>query len=139
MPVGSRIRGPGAPATEHEHDRRGDQNDGRDGEENDLHDPRGYGQPAASADPRARRAGLSVRDHGPGIDDALLPRVFDRFVRGEGARTSEGGGGLGLAICREIVSAHGGRIWVDSRTGEGSEFSFALPALLARGSADAAG
>ena len=88
---------------------------------------------------RDGEAGLSVRDHGPGIDDALLPRVFDRFVRGEGARTSEGGGGLGLAICREIVSAHGGRIWVDSRTGEGSEFSFALPALLARGSADAAG
>ena len=84
---------------------------------------------------RDGEAGLSVRDHGPGIDDALLPRVFDRFVRGEGARTSEGGGGLGLAICREIVSAHGGRIWADSRTGDGSEFSFALPAASAPGPA----
>ncbi len=88
---------------------------------------------------RDGEAGLSVRDRGPGIDDALLPRVFDRFVRGEGARTNEGGGGLGLAICREIVTAHGGRIWGDSRMGEGSEFSFALPALPAIGSAGSAG
>ena len=78
---------------------------------------------------RGEEAGLSVRDHGSGIDAALLPRIFDRFVRGEGARPSEGGGGLGLAICHEIVIAHGGRIWADSRTAEGSEFSFALPAL----------
>ena len=84
---------------------------------------------------REGEVGLSVRDRGPGIDDALLPRVFDRFVRGEGARTSEGGGGLGLAICREIVTAHGGRIWADSRTGEGSEFSFALPATSTLGPA----
>ena len=78
---------------------------------------------------RGGEAGVSVRDHGPGVDAALLPRIFDRFVRGEEARTTQGGGGLGLAICREIVMAHGGRIWADSRTAEGSEFSFALPAL----------
>jgi heavy metal sensor kinase len=78
-----------------------------------------------------REAGLTVRDHGPGVDAPLLPRIFDRFVRGNGVRTNEGGGGLGLAICREIVIAHGGRIWADSRTGEGSAFSFALPAHAA--------
>ncbi|MEP7059175.1 MAG: HAMP domain-containing sensor histidine kinase [Actinomycetota bacterium] len=81
-------------------------------------------------------AGVTVRDHGPGLDVAMLPRIFDRFVRGEGARTSEGGGGLGLAICREIVRAHGGRIWADSRLGEGSTFSFAIPGRLPPGGAN---
>ena len=70
----------------------------------------------------------TVTDMGPGIDAALLPHVFDRFVRGDPARTGDGGSGLGLAICREIVAAHGGRIWVDSRPGRGAAFSFSLPA-----------
>jgi heavy metal sensor kinase len=70
----------------------------------------------------------AVTDMGPGIDAALLPHVFDRFVRGDPARTGDGGSGLGLAICREIVGAHGGRIWVDSRPGHGATFSFSLPA-----------
>ena len=69
----------------------------------------------------------SVTDRGPGIESELLPRVFDRFVRGDPARRSDGGSGLGLAICREIVTAHGGRIWVDSRAGHGAAFSFSLP------------
>jgi heavy metal sensor kinase len=69
-----------------------------------------------------------VTDTGPGIDAALLPHVFDRFVRGDPARTGDGGSGLGLAICREIVTAHTGRIWVDSRPGRGASFSFSLPA-----------
>ncbi len=77
---------------------------------------------------RTGEAGMTVLDHGPGIDAGLLPKVFDRFVRGDPARSSEGGSGLGLSICREIVEAHGGRIWVDARAGEGSRFSFALPA-----------
>jgi heavy metal sensor kinase len=73
-------------------------------------------------------AGLSVSDAGPGIPAAAVPRVFDRFYRVDAARSrAEGGSGLGLAICREIVEAHGGRIWVESAPGKGSTFSLLLP------------
>ncbi len=73
-------------------------------------------------------AGMTVRDSGPGVSPEVLPRIFERFVRADASRTGEdGGSGLGLAICREIVEAHGGRIWVDSAPGRGSAFSFALP------------
>lgn len=66
-----------------------------------------------------------VTDSGAGIPAEDLPRVFDRFYRG--AREGEpGGAGLGLAIAKEIVEAHGGTIQVDSRKGEGSVFSFTL-------------
>lgn len=64
-----------------------------------------------------------VRDTGPGIDPALLPHVFDRFVKGEGSR----GSGLGLAIARGLVEAHGGRISVDSTAGAGTTFQVELP------------
>jgi signal transduction histidine kinase len=67
-----------------------------------------------------------VRDRGPGIATADLPRVFERWYRGTGARYP--GSGLGLAIARAIVEAHGGRIWAESEEGQGSSFSFALPA-----------
>jgi two-component system, OmpR family, sensor kinase len=74
-------------------------------------------------------AGLRVSDDGTGIPAEALPHVFDRFYRADGARGStNGGSGLGLAICREIVVAHGGRIWVESEEGRGSRFSVALPA-----------
>ncbi len=73
-------------------------------------------------------AGMTVQDSGPGVSPEVLPRIFERFVRAEASRTGEdGGSGLGLAICREIVEAHGGRIWVDSKLEKGSAFSFALP------------
>ncbi|MEA2581012.1 MAG: hypothetical protein QOE83_1904 [Actinomycetota bacterium] len=71
--------------------------------------------------------GVRVTDHGAGIDASLQPHIFERFVRADPARSSEGGSGLGLAICREIIVAHGGRIWVESRKGEGSTFTFELP------------
>ena len=77
---------------------------------------------------RDREMGMcTVTDTGPGIESELLPKVFDRFVKGDPARSSDGGSGLGLAICREILTAHGGRIWVDSRPGHGAAFSFSLP------------
>ena len=72
--------------------------------------------------------GITVSDSGPGIPSAALPRLFDRFFRQDSARTrSSSGAGLGLAICRQIVEAHRGRIWVESEVGMGSAFSLALP------------
>jgi heavy metal sensor kinase len=73
-------------------------------------------------------AGLAVADTGPGIAPEHLHRVFDRFYRLDPARSrARGGSGLGLAICRELVEAHGGRIWAESVEGAGSTFSLALP------------
>lgn len=72
-----------------------------------------------------REAVVVVRDHGPGIAPAELPHVFDRYWSG---RTKKGGAGLGLAIAKGIVSAHGGRIAVDnSQDDKGARFVFTLP------------
>lgn len=74
---------------------------------------------------------FSVEDQGIGIAPDQAERIFDRFVRGgEGT-----GAGLGLAICRQVVERHGGRIWVDSELGAGSKFSFTIP-LAAAGRSD---
>jgi PAS domain S-box-containing protein len=67
-----------------------------------------------------------VADDGEGIAAEDLPRVFDRFWQAR--RSSRGGAGLGLAIAKGIVEAHGGRIWVESEKGSGSRFIFTLPA-----------
>jgi signal transduction histidine kinase len=73
-------------------------------------------------------ARLSVRDSGPGIPPEDLARVFDRFYRTDKSRRrEEGGSGLGLAIARSIVEAHGGRIWAESRPGEGATILIELP------------
>jgi heavy metal sensor kinase len=78
---------------------------------------------------RNGEAGLTVTDTGPGIPEALLEQIFDRFVRADTARSrSTGGSGLGLSITREIVEAHGGRVWAESTLGEGSAFSIGFPA-----------
>lgn len=78
---------------------------------------------------RNGEAGLTVTDTGPGIPEALLERIFDRFVRADMARSrSTGGSGLGLSITREIVEAHGGRVWAESTPGVGSAFSMGFPA-----------
>lgn len=67
---------------------------------------------------------IAVRDKGPGITDSELPHVFDRYWHG---RKKTGGAGLGLAIAKGIIDAHGGRIAVASKHGAGAEFSFTLP------------
>ncbi|HSM58006.1 MAG TPA: GAF domain-containing protein [Candidatus Sulfomarinibacteraceae bacterium] len=71
---------------------------------------------------------LRVADDGPGITESDLPRLFDRFYRGEAAqRSNEPGTGLGLAICKEIVANNRGRIEVDSAVGDGSTFTVWWP------------
>ncbi|MFH1113517.1 MAG: ATP-binding protein [Pseudomonadota bacterium] len=69
---------------------------------------------------------LSVRDDGPGIPQEYQSKIFQKFVQVKGQEP--GGTGLGLAICKEIVRAHGGAIWVESSPGQGSTFTFTLPA-----------
>lgn len=71
---------------------------------------------------------IAVRDTGVGIPATDLPRIFERFYKADRAR-ARGGTGLGLAIARHLVQAHGGEIWVKSREGKGSTFSFSLPAV----------
>ncbi|MCA9664963.1 MAG: HAMP domain-containing histidine kinase, partial [Myxococcales bacterium] len=74
------------------------------------------------------RVRFSVRDHGGGIDSEDLPRVFEPFFRGERSRSRElGGVGLGLALCKRIVEAHGGEIEAQSDVGDGTTVAFWLP------------
>lgn len=69
-----------------------------------------------------------VRDSGSGIPAADLPLIFERFYRGDRSRArATGGAGLGLAIARQLVQAHGGTIRAESRPGEGAAFHFTLP------------
>lgn len=78
-----------------------------------------------SAEVDGREVRVSVVDRGPGITPEDLPRIFERYYRGQ--RHEGEGLGLGLFIVRKLVEAHGGRIWADSKPGEGSTFTFTLP------------
>jgi PAS domain S-box-containing protein len=69
---------------------------------------------------------FQVSDRGIGIPEAAKPHLFERFYRAEGEMV-RGGTGLGLYISKQIIEAHGGRIWAESKLGEGSTFSFTLP------------
>lgn len=76
---------------------------------------------------------FTIADNGPGLSAEAQAHVFDRFWRGDRSRSREAGGsGLGLAISRAIVESHGGRLWVESRLGEGTAFHIALPDQEAR-------
>ena len=66
---------------------------------------------------------VSVRDNGPGVPAAIAANLFDAFVT-----TKADGMGIGLSVCRTIVEAHGGRLWLDDNSGGGAVFSFTLPA-----------
>jgi two-component system NtrC family sensor kinase len=70
---------------------------------------------------------LQCRDSGAGIPPADLPYIFDKFYRASNVITDISGSGLGLAVVRSIVEGHQGRVWVDSRLGEGSIFTVVLP------------
>lgn len=87
--------------------------------------PRG-GRITLRAQSDGRDVRVAVIDTGPGIAAEQLPHIFCQFWQGE--RTDTRGIGLGLAIAKGIIQAHGGRIWVESRLGAGSEFFFTLPA-----------
>jgi signal transduction histidine kinase len=89
------------------------------------------GQVTVSAERGPHGVGVAVADTGPGIAAEHLPRVFDRFYRVDSARSRDDGGtGIGLAIARSVVEAHGGRIWAESEPGHGSIFRFELPTAL---------
>jgi len=70
---------------------------------------------------------VRVTDTGPGIPPEHQERIFDRFARVPGSEGRRRGLGLGLAFCRSVIEAHGGRIWVESEIGQGSTLAFTIP------------
>jgi two-component system phosphate regulon sensor histidine kinase PhoR len=86
------------------------------------------GQIMISASANGTEVTFTVSDTGIGIPRADQPRIFERFYRVDAARSREvGGTGLGLAIAKHLVEVHGGRLWVESEVGQGSQFSFTVP------------
>jgi len=80
-----------------------------------------------SGDVQGALLAISVADRGNGIEPLEQEMIFDKFYRGQGQRERVSGTGMGLAICRAIVAAHGGAIGVTSQVGHGSVFTFTLP------------
>lgn len=88
-------------------------------------------EPAASERSSKASVIFEVSDTGEGIAPEDLPYVFDRFYRGEKSRSrATGGAGLGLAIARGIIEAHGGRIWIESTREQGTSVRFTLPSAI---------
>jgi two-component system phosphate regulon sensor histidine kinase PhoR len=84
------------------------------------------GQVAVNVIRQGNEVRFGVSDTGIGIAGEDQPRIFERFYKADRSRASSGTG-LGLAIARHLVEAHGGRIWVESKVGEGSSFYFTIP------------
>ncbi len=74
---------------------------------------------------------VTVCDQGPGIPEAELEAIFDKFIQSTKTKNGAGGTGLGLAICREIVTSHSGRIWAENRPEGGAMFHVVLPKTIA--------
>ncbi len=92
-----------------------------------LYTPEG-GSILISADLIEQELEIRVKDSGPGIQEDELDRIFDRFYRSDPSRQrNEGGSGLGLAIAKSIVEKHNGRIWAESKPGEGTTIVIRLP------------
>ncbi len=90
------------------------------------------GEIVVSTEARDGEVVFTVADTGIGIPKADQSRIFERFYRVDAARSRElGGTGLGLSIAKHIVEVHGGRIWVDSEVGRGSQFHFTIPIFQA--------
>lgn len=76
---------------------------------------------------------VSISDQGVGIPAEAKPKLFNKFFRVDNRETrSIGGTGLGLALVKDLIEAHGGSVWVESKLGQGSTFSFALPLTTSR-------
>ena len=90
-----------------------------------------YSPAEAELTVRARPAGkfvqVTVQDHGPGIAAEHHERIFQRFAQIPDKAGYKGGSGLGLSIAREFITTQGGRLWVESEPGSGSQFHFTLP------------
>lgn len=103
--------------------------------QNLLHNAVKFNRPGGKVLVKARAAAheavIAVQDTGVGISEKDLPRLFERFYRGRNARARQGAG-LGLSIAQQIVTAHGGRIWAESRNSKGAAFHFTLPLWKAR-------
>ncbi|MHB2149712.1 sensor histidine kinase [Calditrichota bacterium LG25] len=94
------------------------------------HAPR-YGKVELSVSMGKKALRFSVSDNGPGIPKEAQQLIFEKFVRiGKFEESEDGNIGLGLAIAREIVNKHGGKLWVESAPGRGSEFFFEIPLNL---------
>ena len=78
-------------------------------------------------------ARVTIRDHGMGVPEGELESIFDRFVQSTRTKTGAGGTGLGLSICRQVITAHGGRIWAEVHPDYGGVFSFEIPVRSGEG------
>ncbi len=95
-----------------------------------------HSPPGGAIDVTVDDRGVTVRDHGPGVEEEDLPYVFDRFFRGTNSRGRQGSG-LGLAIVRQVTMQHGGTATVENAPDGGAVFTLHLPVLVAEEGDDA--